>query len=119
MTRINVGIPPRYLPGPQLIAEHREIKRVPNAVRRHNPDLSNLPPEFKLGTGHVRFFYNKLGYLFQRYSSLYVECVRRGYHVTSFHSAWDGFPLKVTWAPDKKAIDTVLARFRERGIDLL
>ena len=33
MTRINVGIPPAELTGKHLIAEHREIKRIPNCIK--------------------------------------------------------------------------------------
>ena len=63
MTRINAGIPVQQLNGKHLIAEHREIKRVPNLVRynieKGNP-ISGIPPKFTLGKGHVKFFYDKL-----------------------------------------------------------
>ena len=59
MTRINVGIPPADLNGRHLIAEHREIKRIPNLVNRGRYSLDNQPKLFKLGKGHVKFFYDK------------------------------------------------------------
>ena len=34
MTRINAGIPAAMLTGKHLLAEHREIKRIPNEVRK-------------------------------------------------------------------------------------
>ena len=33
MTRINVGILPKELSNKHLIAEHREIKRIPNCIK--------------------------------------------------------------------------------------
>ena len=77
MTRINVGIPPAELNGRHLIAEHREIKRIPNLVNRGRYSLDNQPKSFKLGTGHVKFFYDKLLYLKRRYDALYNECRKR------------------------------------------
>ena len=63
MTRINVGIPPAELVNQHLIAEHREIKRIPNCIAKGKYNMDGIPDKFKLGTGHVKFFYNKLLYL--------------------------------------------------------
>ena len=60
MTRINAGILPKDLTSKHLIAEHREIKRIPNCVGKGKYNMDNIPDKFKLGTGHVKFFYNKL-----------------------------------------------------------
>ncbi len=43
--------------------------------------MDGIPDKFKLGTGHVKFFYNKLLYLKNRYTSLYNECIKRGFNV--------------------------------------
>ena len=51
-----------------------------------------MPKKFTLGTGHVKFFYNKLGYLFLRYCDIYSECVNRGFKVTNYWEAWVGLP---------------------------
>ena len=64
MTRINVGIPPAELINQHLIAEHREIKRIPNCIAKGKYNMDNIPRRFKLGKGHVKFFYDKLEYLF-------------------------------------------------------
>lgn len=90
MTRINVGFDPKELPDKALLAEHREITRIPNAVRETNPSLSDIPPTFKLGTGHVKFFYNKLAFLQKRYASLYAECIARGFDVTDKSDSFVG-----------------------------
>ncbi len=92
MTRINIGVPPTTLTNKHLMAEHRELKRIPNVVSRGRYNLKTAPPEFTLGKGHVSFFYNKLGYLFKRYEELYTECRARGMNVQYYGSSRDGFP---------------------------
>lgn len=75
MTRINVGLDPEELADDVLLAEHREMTRIPNAVRSGRANLDAPAPEaFCLGPGHVRFFYRRLGYLQRRYAAVYVEC---------------------------------------------
>ena len=62
MTRINVGILPKELNTKMLIAEHREIIRIPNLIKKGKYNIKGVPEHFKLGAGHVSFFYNKLKY---------------------------------------------------------
>lgn len=76
MTRINAGVRPRELPTQLLVAEWNELPRIPTLCKG-NPNLKGLPTEFTLGTGHVRFFYNKLLYLEKRYLELFQESKRR------------------------------------------
>ena len=92
MTRINLGIPPAQLTNKHLIAEHRELKRIPNAVAKGKCNLKNIPSQFTLGKGHVSFFYDKLGYLKDRYVDLYNECLVRGFNVQNYEASWDGVP---------------------------
>ena len=92
MTRINVGILPKELNSKHLIAEHREIKRIPNCISKGKYSMDNIPNKFKLGIGHVKFFYNKLLYLKNRYILLYNECINRGFKVQNYLNAWDGVP---------------------------
>lgn len=90
MTRINVAILPSELTGKHLIAEHREIKRIPNNILNGISVLDGkYPTKFVLGTGHVKFFYNKLKYLHKRYENLYQECKRRGYNVEYYGNVFD------------------------------
>ena len=95
MTRINVGIPPAELVNQHLIAEHREIKRIPNCIAKGKYNMDGIPDKFKLGTGHVKFFYNKLLYLKNRYTSLYNECIKRGFNVQNYIAAWDNVPQEL------------------------
>lgn len=90
MTRINVGIKPSELIRQHLLAEHREIKRIPNVIKSGRYNMIGQPSKFKLGTGHVKFFYDKIGYLKRRYIELYEECVKRGYNVTDYTEAFGG-----------------------------
>jgi deoxyribonuclease (pyrimidine dimer) len=116
MTRINVGIPPRELSGKHLIAEHRELKRIPNAVGKGKCRLDRIPARFSLGTGHVSFFYDKLGYLLNRYRDLYNECCRRGYSVQNYESAWKDVPpsLMNNYEPTDDDIALIKDRIAER-----
>ena len=54
-----------------------------------------MQDKFKLGTGHVKFFYDKLLYLKNRYISLYNECIKRGFNVQNYINAWDNIPQKL------------------------
>ena len=92
MTRINVGIPPAELVDKHLLAEHREIKRIPNCIAKGKYNMDGIPNKFKLGTGYVKFFYNKLLHLKRRYMRLYEECIKRGFNVQNYIGAWDNVP---------------------------
>lgn len=90
-----MGVDPKELTNKHLIAEHREIKRIPNCVRRGRYNLSNQPTQFCLGQGHVKFFYDKLGYLLDRYNKLYRECIARGFQVQNYRGAWNGIDISL------------------------
>jgi len=117
MTRINAGIPPERLKDRHLLAEHREIKRIPNLVRQGRYNIANQPDRFCLGPGHVKFFYDKLGYLLARYQRIHQECLRRGFQVQDWSSAWDGVPgeLMKGWSPPGGVAQILEERIRERG----
>lgn len=112
MTRINCGIPPMELSNKHLLSEARELKRIPNCVSKGRYNLKNQPKEFKLGTGHVSFFYSRLGYLKKRYEELYAECKRRGFNVQYYGEAWDNVPLHLMG--DYTPSDTDRQIIRER-----
>lgn len=83
MTRINC-IPPAELTGPHLIAEYRELPRVFGLVRQaiargERPDDPRNPATYRLGPGHIRFFYPRLKFLFLRQSLIIAEMRARGY----------------------------------------
>lgn len=82
MTRINV-VNVKELCDQHLLAEHRELTRIPNCIISGKYDINKqIPKKYLLGTGHVTFFYNKLKWLYNRYEELNQECFNRGFDVT-------------------------------------
>lgn len=116
MTRINVGIAPQELNTRHLIAEHREIKRVPNLVTRGRFNMKSTPLGFTLGKGHVAFFYDKLKYLKERYEALYKECISRGFNVSYYGNAWDDVPKQYynDYIPEEKDGQIIRQRIKEK-----
>lgn len=118
MTRINV-IPVNQLCRQHLLAEHREIKRIPNALLR-GVKYTDIPDSYRLGTGHVKFFYNKIPWLYQRYKEIYAECKARGYNVEwygeSFEKVLERIPkyFWVTWTPTERDITINQERITQR-----
>ena len=111
MTRINL-VPPQELCDQHLLAEHRELTRIPNAVARGRFHLAGQPADYKLGTGHVRFFFNKLRFLQQRYAGLHAECLARGFRV---HNIWPAdLPNDPELWLDYQPTTTALALNRKR-----
>jgi hypothetical protein len=116
MTRINCGIPPKDLTDKHLLAEHREIKRIPNCIAKGKYNMKNQPKEFTLGEGHVKFFYDKLGYLLIRYHQLHGECMLRGFDIEFYGDAWKDVPkhLMNGYKPTERDIQIVRERIAER-----
>lgn len=125
MTRVNVGIPPAQLPTKLLIAEHREIKRLPNHLRKYGFNYEKLPPKFTLGSGHVIFMLSKGRYTYKRYIQLHKECLKRGFKVGYYGLAWSIYGsikymhLFKDFKPSKRDKQIILKRFKERGFKLL
>ncbi len=117
MTRINAGIPPKQLSRQHLIAEHREIVRIPNTIKSGKAVIQDIPAQFTLGKGHVKFFYNKLKFLHIRYDALYKECIARGYNMTWFGEAFQDLPpeLYKDYKPTAEAKALIKQRIIERG----
>lgn len=116
MTRINVGVSPKELMNKHLLAEHREIKRIPNLIQKGRFRLENVPREFTLGKGHVAFFYNKLEFLKERYQEIHEECLRRGFNVQDYSESWKGIPsaLMGKYIPTEKDRQIILQRIEEK-----
>jgi len=83
VTRINL-VPISELADQHLVAEYREIFMVGSSLQRSlkSPNWrktkNSLPKEFTLNKGHVKFFYNKGKYLYNRYLDLVEEMKSRG-----------------------------------------
>lgn len=120
MTRINC-VDPETLHQKHLVAEYREIPRIFQLVRKHVESGKKLvaPSEYTLGTGHVKFFYDKLGYIHKRYSQLIDEMKRRGYNPSYTNTMLEDYAAIPPsywkdWTPDEKSININLARIAER-----
>lgn len=123
MTRINAHIPPASLCDQHLVAEYREILRVVTlAIRKADKKgkdmLKEIPEEFRLGAGHVTFFYDKLKYIHERFLGLKEEIQRRGMN-TSFEfddSKLGDHPwLYNDWEMDINAKNLIVDRIYERA----
>jgi len=116
MTRINSGIPPAELVNKHLLAEHREIKRIPNVIKKGKYKLEGMPAQFTLGTGHVKFFYDKLAYIENRYEAIHEECLKRGFNVTYFGASFNGLPpeLQNDYSPTDRDRSIIRERIAER-----
>lgn len=80
MTRINSAIQPKNLTDQHLLAELRELPRIFTAVSKRiadGKDFNDIPKVFTLGGGHVKFFYDKCGFLLIRHLKLRIEYFKR------------------------------------------
>ena len=127
MTRINSDLDPKVLKRAHLLAELREITMVPASLRRSLRTIpaekvkKSIPSSFTLNQGHVKFFYDKLGFLQKRFSKLADEMERRGYTPDrSRISAFDGFdPMwyndwQSTSEADKIVLDRIALRISQK-----
>ena len=96
MTRINSAIPVQNLTDEHLLAEHREIKRLPAYLQKaiKSGSVNRIPNKFTLGKGHVTFFLDKMKFLRERYDRIYNELTVRHFNVTSYHSNFDNIEDK-------------------------
>lgn len=78
--------------------------------------MKDQPAKFTLGTGHVKFFYDKLLYLKNRYEDIYAECIRRGFKVTYYGEAWNNMPeeLMGDYNPTERDASIIRERINER-----
>lgn len=116
MTRINAGIPVETLTDKHLLAEHREIKRIPNLIKKGLLSNIDQPSKFTLGKGHVKFFYDKQLFLYKRYLQIHLECLKRNFNVSDYSNAWDDIPSELNndYTPTEEAIFLLKERIKER-----
>lgn len=123
MTRINSAISVQLLTDEHLLAEHREIKRLPAYFVKalSSGALGRIPKVFCLGTGHVTFFVNKQLFLLTRYKQIRQECINRGFDVADYTANWlelrDDMERNNCWKaykPTSEEHDLLAARISER-----
>lgn len=119
MTRINSAISVRCLTDEHLLAEHREIKRLPDCFVKSyiSGALKRIPNKFCLGTGHVTFFLDKFAFTYTRYKAIHTECLRRGFQVTDYSDLWRAVEPTSQWKsyePTKEELELLIQRITER-----
>jgi len=118
MTRINV-VPVQELVRQHLVAEYREIARLPQNLRRSlsrsTPfSKSEIPTEYTLGKGHVKFFYDKMLFLKNRFDLLTAEMQRRGYKTSFTDSSIFVTDIAEEWCNDYTPTESALEVNRSR-----
>lgn len=82
MTRINI-VSVKEISNKQLMAEYHESIRVFGYVLKSKSIPSDIPSHYCLGKGHVKFFFNKIPYLLNRYKEINKELTSRGYKLNN------------------------------------
>jgi len=104
------------------MAEFREIRHVGPSLQRSIKKkagliLEELPEEFTLNTGHVKFFYTRGLFLAKRFQSLRDELLRRKVNI-NLESSFDLhlFPedFQNDWVPTDEAKRIIRERIKER-----
>jgi len=116
MARVNIGVDPKYLSDSHLVAESVEITMITGGLRKNGYEIKSPVPEiFKMGTGHINFFKNKLKYLKRRLESVNTEMRRRNFNPGTKLDL-EEFPTKYhnDWAPDMKASMILRTRIYDR-----
>ena len=122
MTRINL-VDPSELSNQHLIAEYREIFMVGAALQRSikskqwTKTKHELPTEFTLNKGHVKFFYNKGAYLHKRYKLIINEMKRRQMSPDPKRKfKVEQFPKEYykDWIPNNKDLSIIRKRINEK-----
>lgn len=82
MTRINI-VSVKEISNKQLMAEYHESIRVFSYVLKSKKIPEDIPSRYCLGKGHVKFFFNKIPYLLNRYKEINKELTSRGYRLNN------------------------------------
>lgn len=109
MTRVNC-VPVKELCNAHLIAEYHEMLRF-----RHPKTNIKIPDSYRMGKGHVLFFYNKGIYLLNRHEEIKNEMRHRGIasNLSLDLSLWKDWQMQ-DWKPSEKDMKISRERIRER-----
>lgn len=114
MTRINT-IDPKHLLDQHLFIEFREITRIHAVHRPLTAQERAVIQHYTLGTGHMKFFYNKGLYLAKRLVALQDELDRRGkVRYTPKVYKEHLYSLNDDWQPDSAAHHKNIVRLHEK-----
>lgn len=109
MVRVNI-INPRMLADQHLIAEYLEIMMLVGHVKKHE-NINYIPEKYKLGTGHINFFKNKLKYLKERHELIKNEMRKRNFKARKTIN-FKGIDKKLinNWKPQKNDFKVIINR---------
>ena len=122
MTRINV-VEPSELTNKHLMGELHEITRVYGLVRKAQDrkinkynfkDKIKQPDAYTMGTGHVYFFYDKLGFITERYYALNQEALKRSFKVNPIIQTELVADIQAWWFGDYLPTSEAIQINRER-----
>jgi deoxyribonuclease (pyrimidine dimer) len=117
MTRVNI-IYPRMLTDQHLVAERLELTWVLSSAQRSLASKYGLSthPNYTLGSGHISFFHDKLGYIRDRFGELTSEMLNRGMSpkMPWPDDSWVPDDMKKPYAPSLADVDVIIGRIRER-----
>lgn len=118
MTRINATIEQSAFTHDDLLDQHlmiayREVTRIANLARLPKRG-EKFPEQYTLGTGHMKFFYDKGEFLAKQCQELYEACRARGFNVQHKEYKPHGFSLNKPWEPTKRAIVENIFRLDEK-----
>lgn len=121
MTRINT-VEPSLLTDQHLLAEIRELPRGISYIEQCllKKIKPSVPSEYTLGQGHVKFFYDKAGYLVDRQEKLLSEWRKRGYSINfdlkELEARVAALPSEVfkDFSPSKRDVELNIERLIER-----
>lgn len=118
MTRINL-VDPKLLSDQHLFAEWREMPRIATALQQRlvKGPFTQVLSDYRLGTGHMVFFYDKMGFLSRRYKKITRELKTRGYTLTEYDSnPFAGFDKQYTknYTPSPKEVNISKQRLIEK-----
>lgn len=122
MTRVNI-VPPQDLMDQHLMAEFREIRHVGPSLQRTLKSKTGkhfknkISKEYTLNKGHVTFFYDKGQYLFNRFTAIKEELIKRGFNInreTEFNLYLFPDDCLNDYIPVKKEIEINLERINLR-----
>ena len=123
MTRINI-IPCKLLLDQHLIAEKKEINQLIGQINKSLQSKNwhinnNIPNNFTLGTGHCKFFYNKIKYLDNRFKLIDEEISKRynkEYNSKFYNILNNNKELYNDFIPNKKDQLIIIERLKSKII---
>lgn len=113
MVRVNL-VNPKTLSDQHLIAEYDEILMLVAYIKKY-PSIDEIPENYCLGKGHMKFFKDKILYLKKRHEKLKQEMKKRNFQ-TNKTIKLSGYKKqnKKNWKPKKKDLEIIKKRISQK-----